>query len=303
MNYRTYVLRCGDGSLYCGIAADLSHRMKEHFTRDENCAKYTRSHPATALLAAWESTDRATASRLEYRFKKLSKARKEALLSGVDWAKIFGDALPENDYMRLTDAVLRSAVPESYRKSEKEKTEMKELKGTKTEQNLKEAFAGESQAHTKYLYFASKARKDGYEQIGDLFAETAKNEKEHAKIWFKFLNGGSVPATTENLAAAAAGENAEWTDMYVRMAAEAREEGFDEIARLMEGVAAIEKEHEARYRQLLANINDGVVFSRDGDRIWQCGNCGHIVVGKKAPAVCPVCAHPQSYFQIKAENY
>ena len=180
---------------------------------------------------------------------------------------------------------------------------MKELKGTKTEANLQTAFAGESQAFTKYNYYASKAKKDGYVQIGNIFEETANNEKEHAKIWFKLLHGGAVPGTLENLADAASGENYEWTDMYATFAKEAREEGFDEIAFLFDGVAAIEKEHEERYRKLLANIEGGLVFSRDGDMIWQCGNCGHIHVGPKAPEVCPVCAHPQSYFQLKAENY
>ncbi len=180
---------------------------------------------------------------------------------------------------------------------------MKDLKGTKTEQNLRDAFAGESQAHTKYLYYASKAKKDGYVQIGNLFEETAKNEKEHAKIWFKLLHGGSVPATEENLKDAASGEKFEWTDMYARMAEEAKEEGFDHIAYLFAGVAKIEKEHEERYRKLLANIEEGIVFSRDGDTMWQCSNCGHITVGKAAPQVCPVCAHPQSYFEIRKENY
>jgi rubrerythrin len=180
---------------------------------------------------------------------------------------------------------------------------MKELKGTKTEKNLLEAFAGESMARNKYDYFASKAKKDGYVQIAAIFEETAKNEKEHAKLWFKYLEGGAIKATTDNLAAAAAGENFEWTDMYDRMAREADEEGFTEIAERMRGVAAIEKEHEERYRKLLKNIEDEVVFSRDGDVIWHCLNCGHIVVGKKAPEMCPVCNHPQSFFQIKAENY
>ena len=177
------------------------------------------------------------------------------------------------------------------------------LKGTKTEKNLFEAFAGESMARNKYTYFASKAKKDGYVQIAQIFEETAANEKEHAKIWFKYLHGGSVPGTTDNLTAAAEGENYEWTDMYARMAAEAREEGFEEIAQKFEMVGAIEKEHEERYRKLLANINDGIVFSREGDCIWQCSNCGHIVIGTKAPDICPVCDHPQSYFQLKAENY
>ncbi len=180
---------------------------------------------------------------------------------------------------------------------------MKELKGTKTEQNLKEAFAGESMARNKYSYFASKAKKDGYVQIAAIFEETAANEKEHAKMWYKYLNGGSVSDTKTNLADAAGGENFEWTDMYARMAQEAREEGFDEIAAKFEMVGEIEKHHEERYRKLLKNIEDAVVFSRDGDVIWQCANCGHIVIGKQAPEVCPVCNHPQSYFQIKAENY
>ncbi len=179
---------------------------------------------------------------------------------------------------------------------------MAELKGSKTEKNLETAFAGESMARNKYTYFASKARKEGYVQIANIFEETANNEKEHAKMWFKLLNGG-IGSTAECLEAAAEGENYEWTDMYDTFAKEAREEGFDEIARLFEGVAAIEKEHEERYRKLLANVENGLVFSREGDMIWQCGNCGHIVVGKKAPEVCPVCAHPQAYFQIKAENY
>ena len=166
-----------------------------------------------------------------------------------------------------------------------------------------EAFAGESQAHTKYLYYASKAKKEGYVQISNLFIETALNEKEHAKLWFKYLHGGEVPATTQNLEDAANGENFEWTDMYERMAIEAEEEGFNEIAAKMRMVGAIEKHHEERYRQLLKNINDEIVFSREGDVIWQCSNCGHIVIGKKAPKICPVCNHPQSYFQIEARNY
>lgn len=179
---------------------------------------------------------------------------------------------------------------------------MAELKGSKTEKNLMEAFAGESMARNQYTYFASKAKKEGYVQIAALFEETAANEKEHAKIWFKLLNGG-IGSTTENLKAAAEGEHYEWTDMYDRFAKDAREEGFNEIADLFEGVAAIEKEHEERYRKLLQNIEDGIVFSRDGDTIWKCANCGHICIGKKAPEVCPVCAHPQAYFEIKAENY
>lgn len=180
---------------------------------------------------------------------------------------------------------------------------MKDLKGTKTEQNLMTAFAGESQARNKYTYFASKAKKDGYVQIAKIFEETADNEKEHAKMWFKLLEGGSIKDTASNLKAAAEGENYEWTDMYAGFAKEAKEEGFDHIAALFEGVAAIEKEHEERYRKLLERVEGDVVFSRDGDVIWQCSNCGHICVGKKAPEVCPVCAHPQAYFQVKAENY
>ena len=180
---------------------------------------------------------------------------------------------------------------------------MENIKGTKTEKNLQEAFAGESQARNKYTYFASKAKKEGYEQIAAIFQETADNEKEHAKIWFKLLHDGDVPATTENLKAAAEGENFEWTDMYARFAKEAREEGFERIAFLFESVGKIEKEHEERYKKLLANIEDGIVFSRDGDKIWICRNCGHVVVGKEAPEVCPVCAHPRAYFEMKSENY
>ena len=178
-----------------------------------------------------------------------------------------------------------------------------ELKGSKTEQNLMTAFAGESQARNKYTYFASKAKKDGYEQIAAIFEETANNEKEHAKLWFKELNGGEISSTLENLYAAAEGENYEWTDMYDEFAITARAEGFDRIAQLFEGVAKIEKEHEARYRKLIENIEGGLVFSKDGDRIWKCRNCGHICVGSSAPDVCPVCNHPQSFFEIKAENY
>lgn len=180
---------------------------------------------------------------------------------------------------------------------------MKELKGTQTEKNLQIAFAGESQAHTKYQYYASKAKKDGYVQMANIFEETAHNEKEHAKIWFKLLHGGAIPGTEVNLADAAEGENYEWTDMYAGFAKTAREEGFPEIADKFEMVGAIEKHHEERYRKLLKNIVDAVVFSRDGDCVWQCSNCGHIVIGKKAPEICPVCAHPQSYFQLNAENY
>ena len=178
-----------------------------------------------------------------------------------------------------------------------------ELKGSKTEQNLMKAFDGESQARNKYTYFASKAKKDGYEQIAAIFEETANNEKEHAKMWFKLLNGGDISSTEENLKAAAEGENYEWTDMYATMAKEAKEEGFDRIAYLFTEVAKIEKEHEARYLALLNNVKEGLVFSRDDERIWKCRNCGHIVIGKYAPEVCPVCNHPKSYFEIKAENY
>lgn len=180
---------------------------------------------------------------------------------------------------------------------------MKNLKGTKTERNLQEAFAGESQARNKYSYFASKARKEGYEQIAAIFEETANNEKEHAKLWFKLLHGGEMPDTMANLHAAAEGENFEWTDMYDRMAREAEEEGFNDIAFRFRAVAAIERHHEERYRRLLANIEEGIVFSREGDTVWVCRNCGHIVIGKKAPAVCPVCQHPQSFFEIEATNY
>ncbi len=177
-----------------------------------------------------------------------------------------------------------------------------ELKGSKTEKNLMAAFSGESEARNKYTYYASKAKKDGYVQIAKLFEETAANEKEHAKIWFKLLKDG-IGDTAYNLADAAAGENYEWTEMYPTFAKEAREEGFNHIAFLFEEVAKIEKEHEERYRKLLENVEGGLVFSRDEEMIWQCSNCGHIVVGKKAPEVCPVCAHPQDYFEIKADNY
>ena len=178
-----------------------------------------------------------------------------------------------------------------------------ELKGSKTEKNLLEAFAGESMARNKYTYFASRAKKDGYVQISKIFEETADNEKEHAKMWYKYLHGGAVADTVSNLSDAADGENYEWTDMYDRMAAEAEEEGFAEIAEKFRQVGAIEREHEARYRKLLANIKEGLVFSREGDCIWQCANCGHIVIGPKAPDICPVCDHPQAYFALKAENY
>ncbi|MBE6642314.1 MAG: rubrerythrin family protein [Ruminococcaceae bacterium] len=176
------------------------------------------------------------------------------------------------------------------------------LKGTKTEANLMAAFAGESQARNKYTYFASKAKKEGYVQIAAIFEETAKNEMEHAKIWYKLLHDG-VGTTAENLLDAAMGENYEWTDMYATFAKEAKEEGFDKIAWLFEAVGRIEKEHENRYRKLLERVNGEVVFSRDGETIWQCSNCGHIHIGKKAPEMCPVCEHPKAYFQVKAENY
>ena len=176
-----------------------------------------------------------------------------------------------------------------------------DLKGSRTESNLWKAFAGESEARNKYTYFASKAKKDGFVQLSKLFEETANNEKEHAKIWFKLLGG--IGTTEENLLSAAEGENYEWTDMYAEFAKVAREEGFDDIAALFEGVAQIEKEHEERYRKLLANIEGGLVFSREGDMIWECSNCGHIHIGKEAPEVCPVCAHPKAHFQLKANNY
>lgn len=183
-----------------------------------------------------------------------------------------------------------------------------EFKGSKTEANLHTAFAGESEARNKYTYYAGIAKKEGYNQIASIFEETAGNEKEHAKIWFKILMSGgiphaSLPDTMANLKDSAAGEHYEWTDMYAGFAKTAHEEGFESIAKTFEGVAAIEKEHEERYRKLLKNVQEGLVFSKDGDMIWQCSNCGHIVVGPKAPEVCPVCAHPQAYFQVKAENY
>ncbi|MBQ4312749.1 MAG: rubrerythrin family protein [Clostridia bacterium] len=180
---------------------------------------------------------------------------------------------------------------------------MMELKGSKTEANLLAAFAGESQARNKYTYYASKAKKEGYEQIAALFLETAENEKEHAKLWFKLLHDNDIPTTAVNLKDAAEGENYEWTDMYATFAKEAKEEGFDRIAYLFDAVAKIEKEHEERYLALLSNVEGGVVFSRDGDAVWKCRNCGHIHIGKVAPQLCPVCAHPQSFFEIKAENY
>ena len=178
-----------------------------------------------------------------------------------------------------------------------------ELKGSKTEANLMAAFAGESQARNKYTYYASAAKKEGYNQIAAIFEETAGNEKEHAKLWFKLLHDGKVPDTLTNLKDAAAGENYEWTDMYAQFAAVAKEEGFDHIAYLFEAVGKIEKEHEERYNTLIDNIENGKVFERDGIVVWKCSNCGHIHIGTKAPEVCPVCAHPKAYFEIKADNY
>ena len=178
-----------------------------------------------------------------------------------------------------------------------------ELKGSKTEKNLMTAFAGESQARNKYTFYASKARKEGYEQIAAIFEETANNEREHAKMWFKELNGGVIPDTLTNLRDAANGENFEWTDMYKEFAETARAEGFDEIARLFEGVGEIEHHHEERYLKLVGNIEDNLVFQRGEDKVWICRNCGHITVGKSAPSICPVCAHPQSFMELKAENY
>ncbi len=212
-----------------------------------------------------------------------------------------GDELPDDFICPICKHGAADFEPIESKNEIKEKNTM-DIKGTKTEKNLLAAFAGESQAHTKYLYYASKAKKDGYVQIGELFEETAKNEKEHAKIWFKLLHDG-MPETLANLADAASGENYEWTDMYAGFAQEARDEGFSHIAFLFEEVAKIEKEHEERYRKLIANIEGGLVFSRDGEKIWQCSNCGHIVIGTAAPDVCPVCAHPKAYFQIKADNY
>ena len=180
---------------------------------------------------------------------------------------------------------------------------MANLKGTKTEANLMEAFAGESQARNKYTYFASKAKKDGYEQISAIFTETANNEKEHAEIWFKLLNGGEISGTAENLKAAAAGENYEWTDMYKRMAEDAHAEGFEDIALLFESVAKIEKTHDERYQKLLKNVGDGSVFAKNEKTVWICRNCGHIVDSEKAPMKCPVCAHPQAYFELRVINY
>ena len=178
-----------------------------------------------------------------------------------------------------------------------------ELKGSKTEKNLMAAFAGESQARNKYTYYASKAKKDGYEQVAEIFTETAENEKEHAKIWFKLLHDGEVPSTVDNLKDAASGENYEWTDMYAEFAKDAKAEGFDKIAYLFEAVGKIEKEHEERYLKLLENIEEGKVFECGEIKMWKCRNCGHIHIAMNAPNICPVCSHPQSYFEIKAENY
>lgn len=205
-----------------------------------------------------------------------------------------GKGMPAGFYGGTTDRINTNDEREEFRMN---------LKGSKTEQNLMTAFAGESQARNKYTYYASKAKKEGFNQIGDLFLETANNEKEHAKIWFKLLHDGEIADTMTNLKDAAAGENYEWTDMYAAFAKEAKEEGFDKIAYLFEEVGKIEKEHEERYLKLLSNLDGKLVFSRDGDTIWQCANCGHIHIGKDAPQICPVCNHPQSYFQIKAENY
>jgi len=180
---------------------------------------------------------------------------------------------------------------------------MANLTGTKTEKNLAEAFAGESQARNKYTYFASKAKKEGFQQIAAIFEETAGNEKEHAKLWFKLLCGGEIPGTADNLRAAAGGEREEWTDMYKRMAAEAREEGFNDIAFLFDAVGAIEKEHEERYLKLLANVENGAVFAKQEKSVWICRNCGHIVDRENAPQLCPVCKHPQAYFELRAVNY
>ena len=204
-----------------------------------------------------------------------------------------GDSLPEDFVCPVCKQPASSFV--------KVEESASKYAGTKTEKNLETAFAGESQARNKYTYFASVAKKEGFEQIAALFLATADNEKEHAKMWFKELGG--IGNTAKNLEVAAAGENYEWTDMYKGFAETARNEGFTRIAFLFEEVAKIEKEHEERYRKLISNINEGLVFSRDGDKIWQCRNCGHIVIGKEAPKVCPVCAHPQSYFEIKKENY
>lgn len=217
-----------------------------------------------------------------------------------------GDVLPEGykcPRCKVDASAFVEIKDESNDKVSTKGEKKMELKGSKTEKNLQTAFAGESQARNKYTYYASKAKKEGYEQIAALFLETADNEKEHAKLWFKLLHDGEVPTTEINLADAANGENYEWTDMYSTMAKEAKEEGFDHIAFLFEEVAKIEKTHEERYRKLLNNVKEGLVFSKDGETIWECANCGHIAIGKKAPTVCPVCAHPQAYFKVRATNY
>jgi len=212
-----------------------------------------------------------------------------------------GDTLPEGFVCPRCKQPASKFI--EIKKEEKKVKDLKDLKGSKTEANLAAAFAGESQARNKYTYYASKAKKDGYEQIAALFLETAENEKEHAKLWFKALHGGDVPATDKNLLDAAEGEYYEWTDMYAGFAKTAREEGFVELAEQFEGVAKIEKMHEERYRKLLANVKGGLVFSREGDMGWECGNCGHIHIGKSAPEECPVCHHPQAYFKLRATNY
>jgi len=223
--------------------------------------------------------------------------------------------LPQSDEVRkLLEAMSDNAAPDfpkdavallltQLQTTTKGEAKMANLKGTKTEKNLMEAFAGESQARNKYTYFASKAKKDGYEQIAAIFEETAGNEKEHAKIWFKLLCGGEIPDTAENLKAAAAGEHEEWVDMYKRMAADAREEGFNDIAFLFDSVGTIEKEHEERYLKLLKNIEGGTVFAQKQKSVWICRNCGHIVESENAPEKCPVCVHPQAYFELRAINY
>jgi len=236
-------------------------------------------------------------------------------LMAEDILREAGYMLPQSHEAReLLEAMLENPAPDfpkeaaqlllnQLQKTDKGESTMADLKGTKTEANLAEAFAGESQARNKYSYFASKAKKEGFEQIAAFFEETAGNEKEHAKIWFKLLCGGEIPGTAENLKAAAAGENEEWTDMYKRMAAEAREEGFDDIAALFDMVGAIEKEHEERYLALLANVENGSVFAKNEKAVWICRNCGHLADNKSAPAMCPVCAHPQAYFELRAVNY
>jgi len=240
---------------------------------------------------------------------------KSNLRMAEDILREAGYMLPQSDEVHgLLEAMLENAAPDfpqdaaklllaKLQKTNKGEVKMANLKGTRTEKNLMEAFAGESQARNKYTYFASKARKEGFEQIAAFFEETAGNEKEHAKIWFKLLHNGEVPGTTENLKAAAAGENSEWTEMYRRMAVEAREEGFTDIAFLFDLVGAIEKEHEERYLKLLSNIETGSVFAKNSKSVWICRNCGHIIDNESAPEVCPVCDHPQAYFELRAVNY